>query len=182
MRIERILQVAEQLIVEHGFARLSVREIAKIAHVNIATVYQYFPSSLAILRMLADRHIERMQEMAVVGLSEIAMLESAEQKVDRLSDLTFNLYSPAYIAVWRGMLSDNALIAKDISDTRFAAAGLSMIIQHINPNLAVRAPALSMLVIVMGAESARLIHDLDESERPALLEEKKRILRSILLD
>ena len=38
-RLERVLRVAEGLIVERGFANLNMNEIAEIANVNISTIY-----------------------------------------------------------------------------------------------------------------------------------------------
>lgn len=65
-RLERVLRVAEGLIVERGFANLNMRQVAEIASVNISTIYAYFPNSQSLLRVIALRYIEESASRARV--------------------------------------------------------------------------------------------------------------------
>lgn len=56
-----ILQVAEQLFAEEGFDGTSVREIAKIANVNVAMISYYFGSKEKLLESLVLYRISGMK-------------------------------------------------------------------------------------------------------------------------
>lgn len=43
-RLKRVLEVASEQFIEHGFARASVEAIAKLSGVSKVTIYSYFPT------------------------------------------------------------------------------------------------------------------------------------------
>jgi AcrR family transcriptional regulator len=51
----RILDAAEQLFAEHGFDGTSIREITRVADVNVAAVHYHFGSKEEVLRGVTDR-------------------------------------------------------------------------------------------------------------------------------
>ena len=55
-----ILQVAEQLFAEEGFDGTSVREIAKIANINVAMISYYFGSKEKLLEAIVMHRIGNM--------------------------------------------------------------------------------------------------------------------------
>ena len=55
---DRILDAAEQLFAEHGFDGTSIREVTRVAGVNVAAVHYHFGSKEAVLRGVADRVTE----------------------------------------------------------------------------------------------------------------------------
>ena len=51
----RILDAAEELFARHGFDGTSIREITRLAEVNVAAVHYHFGSKEAVLRAVTDR-------------------------------------------------------------------------------------------------------------------------------
>ena len=54
--VEAILEAATDILIRQGAGRLTTNRIAERAGVNIASLYQYFPSKHAILAELRRRH------------------------------------------------------------------------------------------------------------------------------
>jgi AcrR family transcriptional regulator len=53
----RILDAAERLFAEHGFAGASLRDIVRVAGVNLATVYYYFQSKEGLMGAVIERRL-----------------------------------------------------------------------------------------------------------------------------
>jgi AcrR family transcriptional regulator len=54
--VEAILEATADILVRHGYAKLTTNRIAERAGVNIASLYQYFPGKDAIVAELRRRH------------------------------------------------------------------------------------------------------------------------------
>lgn len=79
-----ILQVAEKLFAEHGFDGTSVRDIAKVANINIAMISYYFGSKEKLLDALIVYRISDMRlQMENLYQQNLTPLE----KIDRLIEL-----------------------------------------------------------------------------------------------
>lgn len=90
-----ILNVAEQLFAAEGFDGTSVREIAKIAHVNVAMISYYFGSKEKLLKSLVFNRISGMrlhlENLLQQNLSPI-------QKIDKFIEIYIRgVYSNRYI-------------------------------------------------------------------------------------
>jgi len=126
-RVEAILDVALELVVEQGAEALAMREVARRAGVQISSVYQYFPSKAAIIRELATRNLERVHlilEQEVGDLfAEHDGRPTLAQAVNRVVDAYYAHYrdQPAAVAVWAGAQSDHGLRELDIEDSRRTA-------------------------------------------------------------
>jgi AcrR family transcriptional regulator len=70
---EKLLDAAEALVAEHGFDRVSVRDITSAAGVNLATVSYHFGSRDALLDALIARYI------APINLDRLRLLDVHEQ-------------------------------------------------------------------------------------------------------
>ena len=68
---ERILDAAEQLLAEHGFAGASVRAIASSAGVNLASINYHFGSKEALVQAVFERRIRPMNEERLHLLDEL---------------------------------------------------------------------------------------------------------------
>ncbi len=60
-RVERVLDAAEELIVEHGAANVTMQMLSTHSGVGRASVYQFFPSILAVWKALAIRYLAALQ-------------------------------------------------------------------------------------------------------------------------
>ena len=53
--VEAILSASAELLVREGLPGFNTNAVAKVAGINVATLYHYFPNKNAILRELFDR-------------------------------------------------------------------------------------------------------------------------------
>src|SRR5262249_22608038 len=54
--VEALLEATADILIRHGYAKLTTNRIADRAGVNIASLYQYFPGKDAIVAELRKRH------------------------------------------------------------------------------------------------------------------------------
>jgi AcrR family transcriptional regulator len=73
---ERILEVAERLFAQHGYAGVSLRSIMAAAEANTAAVHYYFRSKEGLLRAIFEMRIGPM------SAERHALFDAVEQKVD----------------------------------------------------------------------------------------------------
>jgi AcrR family transcriptional regulator len=71
---DRILRTAERLFAERGFNGVSVRELAAVAQVNIASIGYHFKSKEGLLSEVYRRHCEPMIEERLRGLKASSRL------------------------------------------------------------------------------------------------------------
>src|SRR5262249_7792971 len=81
--VDALLQATAFILVREGYDRASTNRIAKKAGVNIASLYQYFPSKESLVAALIDRHLEAILQRMVVPLASIA----AGRAVDTVCEL-----------------------------------------------------------------------------------------------
>jgi AcrR family transcriptional regulator len=101
-RVNRILDVAEELFTRQGYAATTTNAIAAQAQVAIGSLYQFFPDKSAILKALTLRYTEKLhQQLAVMDGAELATLPLTDY-VDRLIDTTeaFFTQNPGYHAIF----------------------------------------------------------------------------------
>src|ERR1700745_3102967 len=67
-RFETVLHVALHLFAARGYESVSMREIAREAKMPIASVYQYFPMKLAIVREMWTRYTSAISETLEAGI------------------------------------------------------------------------------------------------------------------
>lgn len=60
LTVQRILAAARDLVAADGVDALTTNRVAEAAHVNIATLYQYFPHKEAVLDALLGVYLEEM--------------------------------------------------------------------------------------------------------------------------
>ncbi len=68
---ERILNAAEKLFAEHGFAGTSLRELTRAAQVNLAAVNYHFGSKDEVLRAVLRRIVKPVNQERLKMLSEV---------------------------------------------------------------------------------------------------------------
>ncbi|MEB3357083.1 MAG: TetR family transcriptional regulator [Synechococcales bacterium] len=101
-RVNRILDVAEQMFIEVGYAAATTNAIATQAEVSIGSLYQFFPDKGAILQALALRYVEQLhQGLAALDADELSRLP-LPQYVDLLIDATYQFFTdrPGYHAIF----------------------------------------------------------------------------------
>ena len=99
-RVNRILDVAEQMFIEDGYEVTTTNAIATRAQVPIGTLYQFFGDKTAILYALAERYSDlfRQQFIAIDSDNGVPLPEYVEQIVDTIVQF-FKDY-PGYHAIF----------------------------------------------------------------------------------
>ncbi|MEB3212033.1 MAG: TetR family transcriptional regulator [Leptolyngbyaceae bacterium] len=101
-RVNRILDVAEDLFANQGYTATTTNAIATQAQVSIGSLYQFFPDKSAILQALALRYAEMLhQALAAIDEAEAAPLSLADY-VNQLIDVTDRFFTehPSYHAIF----------------------------------------------------------------------------------
>jgi len=103
----RILDVAEQLFAESGYAAVSVRDIAGRVGLNQASLYNHFPSKQALYEAVLERGLAPIREILAHGAAQMLTPEGGDRLLERLVD---QLWSTPHIPklVEREMLDDGA--------------------------------------------------------------------------
>ena len=101
-----ILDVAQKLFAENGFAGTSVRDIAKEAEVNIAMISYYFGSKEKLLEAIFLRHGEvvRLQIESILHDEKLTPLQKVEQLIDHYIEKYFSKQN-FHLLVMREQLS-----------------------------------------------------------------------------
>ena len=186
-RVETILDVALELVVEQGAEALAMREVARRAGVQISSIYQYFPSKAHIIRELAKRNLARvrllLQDEVRRLLTEFHDRPPVGAAVNRLVDAYFAHYrdQPDALAVWAGAQSDHGLRELDLEDTRSTAEFLVVPLQRIlrRDDRDVIYP-LALLVSEVTGAAARLALALESPLREQLIARHKAMLMATL--
>jgi AcrR family transcriptional regulator len=100
-RVERILDGAAELIVEHGVGDLTTQAIAARAGVPVASLYQYFADKEEIVLALVERDIAEMDDkvaQAVTGLKTLSVAAIVEATMRAF--VTVYHHRPAFVVIW----------------------------------------------------------------------------------
>ncbi|MCD2174301.1 TetR/AcrR family transcriptional regulator [Rhizobium sp. C4] len=143
-RVDQLLDAAEALVTAQGFDGLKMRELARSAGLPIASIYHYFPSNVAVLRALAEKHLAELQ--AVIASSMERHMEAdikaddAPEAVGRVvMDVAIYLSSrTATATIWDALRAVPELRALDMEDTaanaRFIAPYMARIAGTMTPD------------------------------------------------
>ncbi len=101
-RVQRILDVAEDLFVTQGYGATTTNAIATRAQVPIGSLYQFFPDKAAILQALARRYGELLQQELVTMNNQAMAAAPLAVYVERLIDTTDRFFAehPGYHAIF----------------------------------------------------------------------------------
>jgi len=122
-RVDQLLDAAEALVTAHGFDGLKMRELARSAGLPIASIYHYFPSNVAVLRALAEKHLAELQVViaASMGRHMASDLKSEEapEAVGRvvMEVATYVSSRTATATIWDALRAVPELRALDMEDT-----------------------------------------------------------------
>ena len=103
-RFEAVLETALRLFAARGYESVSMREIAREARMPIATVYQYFPMKLAIVREIWTRYTRTISETLAEEIRRADQDQTNDTTdiigtiVDRMAESQAS--HPAFIEIW----------------------------------------------------------------------------------
>jgi len=119
-RVDAILGAAKSLIAQKGSARLKIHEIADLAEVTPASIYQYFPNKNAITLALARETFDQTHAQLLANLPNTT---DEAQVFDVLREIVEQFYQayledPALYDIWVSVTADKSLNRLDIEDSR----------------------------------------------------------------
>lgn len=82
----RILDAAESLFAQRGFAGVSVREIAGQVGLNQASIYNHFPSKQALYEAVLERGFRPIRDLLAEGEHGLQGRDFQDQLLERLVD------------------------------------------------------------------------------------------------
>jgi AcrR family transcriptional regulator len=82
----RILDAAESLFAQRGFAAVSVREIAGQVGVNQASIYNHFPSKQALYEAVLERGFQPIRDLLAEGQHGLHSRDFQDRLLERLVD------------------------------------------------------------------------------------------------
>ena len=177
-RVERILQVAEELIAREGAEALTTTRVASEVGISVGSLYHYFSDKSAIVNALARRYLDEFE-------GEMARLTQAgptDDPVATILDAFADRYrrEPAYRALWLGRQLSDELYEADRHNKRALAAALRRLMVELglrdDDRLQTACEAGVLTADALLQEAFRR----DPTGDPALLDEAKVILRGYL--
>lgn len=138
-RVNRILNVAEELFIAEGYTATTTNTIATRAQVPIGSLYQFFPDKAAILQALARRYTEKLHQ----ALLEFHQQENLELPlplyVEQMIEVTNRFFTthPGYHAIFMEVQGTMPELGE------IEATADTQLIQEFTRSIAQRNPALT---------------------------------------
>ena len=100
-RVQRILEVAGEIVVEQGVEAVTTRAIAAGADLPVASLYQYFADKEAVLLALVERDIAEMDAQVEEDLGALTVL-SVRSMVETTMRAFVKVYRrrPSFVVIW----------------------------------------------------------------------------------
>ncbi len=177
-RFERVLQASLRLFATRGYESVSMREIAREAQMPIATVYQYFPMKLAIVREIWSRYTSEITGALAEGI-RLSLERGTDHSqeligsiVDRMTQLQAS--NPAFIEIWSCVAASLELRALNVEDSLHTARLIADYLQKLLPHADARWLYDRALIAVEATSSTtRLALGLPEPHRARILHSLK---------
>jgi AcrR family transcriptional regulator len=160
-----ILDAAEQLFATHGIDGTSIREITRVADVNVAAVHYHFGAKEAVLRAVTDRVVgpmnarrfrllERAQDAAAPEPADIDAMIEAFIRPDFETLMELQQRGPTVARFLGRVYSDQAPWIRQMTREQFAEVGerffpaIAVALPHLRPDeLAWRMAQVTALVV-----------------------------------
>jgi AcrR family transcriptional regulator len=184
-RFERVLESSLRLFAVRGYESVSMREIAREAKMPIATVYQYFPMKLAIVREMWSRYTSSITATLTEGIQR-SLKDGTDRSneligiiIDRMSEL--QAANPAFIEIWSCVAASMELRALNVEDTLNNARLIADFLQQRHPKTALSSLFdRALIAIEMSSSTTRLALCLPEPHRARILHSLKAAVALLL--
>ncbi len=187
-KFDAILATTLRLIHEKGYEQVAVREIARQVGLPIASVYQYFPNKLAIVRQLWESYTSTFAELLGSELAAIVAeptRATLERVVANVVDHMVGQHRehPELLAVWRAVDGAAELRALNRQDTLNVAEAITAAVMAMRPGVNEETMMSRALIASETASgTVKLAQELPAELLPPLYANLKEILVSIFAD
>ena len=178
---ERILEAAQLLIADRGYAGASVGAICKQSGVVRTSLYYHFGSKAGLLAAVANRVFEAWDErIRNAALASVDPLERLEGLLEGMREMVVR--EPAFAQLLFGVALEGKSIPPEVGETmlRKRESLQRMIIEDFEDSLGVRLPDLDVVarIIVALNHDAALMHrfDPDGPEVDRIFDEMRRAI------
>lgn len=123
---EKILDAAEVLLIEKGFAATSLRAIANLADVNLAATNYHFGSKEGLLAATIHRRIEPINQARLTNLDQLELKENylVPAIIDAFFDpLVDEKVDPAFSRLFARLHGEPATISRPLLEKEFGIVG-----------------------------------------------------------
>lgn len=166
-RVERILDVAAELVLEHGVDALTTRAISAAAQIPVASLYQYFSDKDAVLLALCERDMTEMDDQVARDLAAVPDLTIATM-VETAMRAFVKVYHrrPAFMQIWVRGRTNNAIYDygrhhnRRIAENLLAVATSAQIVDT-DTYTAAELAALAELAVEVGDRAFQLAFERD---------------------
>ncbi|MHC4529600.1 MAG: CerR family C-terminal domain-containing protein, partial [Planctomycetota bacterium] len=152
---ERLLDAAEELFCEHGFAGTSVRDLAAAAKCNIAAVNYYFGGKENLYAEVWRRLLVRMRQVRLESIEQVMGERGGRPSLDEL----LRTFSYAFIG---------PLLEQDKSGLFMKLWAREMLDQHLPTNMFVE-ELVTPTMTAMGQALVDVCPGLDKSKIPLVI-------------
>src|SRR6476469_6972273 len=116
----QIMEAAERLFADHGFAGTSVRDIAEAAGVNLAMISYYFGSKEKLMEAMFQhrgQHL-KMQLQSILLNSNMTPVQKVEKLIDEYVDRIFQKQCFHKVMIREQMMNNTDPIAEQIAQLK----------------------------------------------------------------
>lgn len=178
-RVNTILACAVELIIDVGVQGVKTSEIARRAEISLPSLYRYFPNKAAIIKALAQGHIDKLN-----GLMQAFLVDfDLDEGFDHLIDVYAKFYrsEPGYKEIWSGVESMPELQELDLGELYDYAEKLS--VQAKSRFDGIEKERIWMICVMLPRACGailRLSMTMDEPQSELLLSELKLMVKAYL--
>jgi AcrR family transcriptional regulator len=182
-RLDRIIAVAEEMILQKGLVGLSIREVAARADTNIATFYQFFPSRGSLTRHIVELYNARFEARIIEAVSMLSETADARTTLAHLQAAMVEFYenNPVTLEIWPGVQADHALRQLDQEDSDRNAAQMVLLIRRLRPEATpARIEAAADLMVLAGGPIFRYAVRQPPEKRRELLAQQLEMITALV--
>ncbi|TGK34867.1 TetR/AcrR family transcriptional regulator [Leptospira gomenensis] len=184
---EIILNSAKKLILKKGPDKFTLQEIAEDIDSPIGTIYRYYSGKPAILRAIAQIHLDLLRSELKVQLTDLGKSGSEEVRFYRIVRKILNLFEkfyeadPAFQTVWSGSQAYPSLRELDLDDTRKNAEIVADALECFVPRMQrTKLATLCVLLCDSIGSALRMTSMMDEKEKKRILSQLRAMITNHL--
>jgi AcrR family transcriptional regulator len=185
-RADDILEAAQKIIIEKGYAKLTITEIAERANVTPGSMYQYFKNKSEIILMLAKRNgIELYEMFRGVYQDRPSSVEDHAQRFLTVLDGQFLIHyqNPAIRDVWMGAATDKEMQNLfEEEDARALAFHVELAAPFFPAELHEEMTRTLLVIMRLGISATLAALEYEHEEALKVLETTKRMVMSCWWD
>lgn len=182
-RIAAILDAAEAVIGEAGYAAATTNAIAARAGMSPGSLYQFFRNKDEILDALVERYYGQLGSVWSAHLGDETTTLPLEEFVERLLSalVAFKTERPAFWSLLYGSPNADHLAQKAGELHERGAARIAQLLMLRKPGLdSERAHRVASMLVAAGKATMPMVMEAEPANRPAMLAEVKALLLGYL--